>query len=66
MTWDIEVIRYDSKGKKVIEHDLIFADGHKVDDHNNLILYTNAVDEYGLNEVKTYHGYNWISIQPAK
>lgn len=58
MTYDVEVIRYDSKGKKTIEHDFIEATQYTKDDHNNLTFLYHGMF------VKEYHGYNWISIKP--
>lgn len=72
MKWDIEVIRYDEKGKKVVEHDFVEADGTITDEHNNLILFADTYQEYmsamkrsdyGL-IVAIYHSYNYISVTP--
>ena len=74
MKRDIEVIRYDEKGKKTIEHDIIEADGYMHYDQNNLIIYTGSYQDFANNlrnnnfnsVVVDYHSYNYISIQRAK
>ena len=68
MQWRIEVIRYDGKGKKVVELDYYEAEAYTHDEHNNLILYNFEVDgTIQQNKVvKHYHAYNWISISPER
>jgi hypothetical protein len=65
--WEVEVIRYDGKGKKVVEIDYVDAEAYRMDDHNNLIFqYIPRIDiplEHGQ-VIKIYHAYNWISIKP--